>query len=121
MGTRAVYTFIDASQRHSVYKHWDGHPRGACGFIANAFVMAWPLPRFEADEFAAAFVAANKAQAGDIRLIPGPDAHGNLSFAYEIRCLDGRLHVRISRCSGEVRPLFDGTLEDALQFSATFN
>jgi len=121
MGTRAVYTFIDASQRHSVYKHWDGDPAAACRFIANAQALAWPLPRFEADEFAAAFVAANKSQAGNIRLTTGPDAHGDLSFVYEIRCQDGRLHVRIYRCSGEARPLFDGTLEDAQQFAATFN
>ena len=25
MGTRAVYTFIDEDDRHSVYKHWDGY------------------------------------------------------------------------------------------------
>jgi hypothetical protein len=120
MGTRAVYTFIDEDDRHSVYKHWDGYPRWACRFIANALALAWPLPRFEADEFAAAFVAVNKQQAGDIRLTCGPEAHGDLEYTYEIRCAGGRLHVRISKV-GYAGPLFEGTLEDAQQFAATFN
>ena len=49
MGTRAVYTFIDEDNRFSVYKHWDGYPSRALGFIAAAQSFAWPLPRFEAD------------------------------------------------------------------------
>jgi hypothetical protein len=129
MGTRAVYTFIDEDDRHSVYKHWDGYPSWACRFIASALALAWPLPRFEADEFAAAFVAANKKAAGDIRLTSGPDAHGDLSYAYQIRCQDGRLHVRIEKVGytgpryehAEYRPLFEGNLEEAQQFAATFN
>jgi len=129
MGTRAVYTFIDEDDRHSVYKHWDGYPRWACRFIANALALAWPLPRFEADEFAAAFVAANKKQEGDVRLTSGPDAHGDLEYAYEIRCLDGRLQIRICKVGyvgpglrrAEYRPLFEGSLDDAQQFAATHN
>ena len=39
-------------------------------FIENAKEFAWELPRFEADEFAAAFVAANKNKAGgEVRLV----------------------------------------------------
>jgi hypothetical protein len=121
MGTRAVYTFIDQDDRHSVYKHWDGYPAWACRFIANALPLAWPLPRFEADEFAAAFVAANKKQAGDLRLTTGPEAHGDLSYRYEICCPGGQLHVRIYRGAGENPPLFEGAIEDAQQFAATFN
>lgn len=123
MGTRAVYTFIGEDDRHSVYKHWDGYPAWACRFIANALPLAWPLPRFEADEFAAAFVAANKEDAGDIRLTTGPDAHGDLAYSYEIRCKEGQLHLRIfgpGRCAGG-RPLFEGSIEEAQQFAATFN
>jgi hypothetical protein len=128
MGTRAVYTFIDEDGRHSVYKHWDGYPAGACKFIANARTLAWALPRFEADEFAAAFVAANKKAAGDVRLTSGTEAHGDLAYAYEIRCPDGRLHVRIlgpalvgpDWCETEFQALFEGNLEDAQQFAATY-
>jgi hypothetical protein len=43
----------------TVYKHSDGYPDGAVCWITKALEHAWPLPRFEADEFAAAFVAAN--------------------------------------------------------------
>jgi hypothetical protein len=101
----------------------------ACQFIANALKLAWPLPRFEADEYAAAFVAANKQQAGDLRLTPGPEAHGDLEYAYEIRCQGGGLHVRVCRVGytgrGLQQPvyhqLFDGPLEAAQQFAATSN
>ena len=62
MSTRAIYTFIGAdNERHSVYKHHDGYPSGAYDAIAAALPFAWPLPRFEPDEFAAAFVCANKS------------------------------------------------------------
>jgi len=121
MGTRAVYTFIGEDGRHSVYKHWDGYPTWTWRFIANALELAWPLPRFEADEFAAAFVAANKKQPGDVRLTYGPDAHGDLAYRYEVRCPHGQLHIRIYRGAGDDRPLFEGSLEDAQQFAATFN
>jgi hypothetical protein len=129
MGTRAVYTFIDDTEdRHSVYKHWDGDPSGACGFIAKALKQAWPLPRFEADEYAAAFVAANKQEAGDIRLTSGPDAHCDLEYTYEISCPDGKLHIRINEvnytgprdCQTNYRPLFEGTLDEARLFAAEF-
>ena len=121
MGTRAVYTFIDELNCVSVYKHWDGYPAWACRFIANALPMAWPLPRFEAEEFAAAFVAANKKGRGDIYLIAGPNTPGGLAYRYEIRCPAGRLHVRIYSCDGGDRPLFEGSLEDAQLLASTFN
>ena len=44
----------------TVYEHSDGYPDGAVCWITKTLEHAWPLPRFEADEFAAAFVAANK-------------------------------------------------------------
>lgn len=69
MSTRALYTFKDSpnSKRNedaawNVYKHHDGFPRGAYNTINDALTyFAWQLPRFEADEFAAAFCAAGKA------------------------------------------------------------
>jgi hypothetical protein len=129
MGTRAVYTFIDVDHRYSVYKHWDGYPRWGCQFIAKALPLAWPLPRFEADEFAAAFVAANKNEAGDVRLTCGPQVHGDLAYTYEVRCQDGQLHLRIFQvryhgpgyCGADYQPLFAGSLDDAQQFAVTHN
>jgi len=73
MGTRAVYFFKDHSDEslYGVYKHYDGYPHGAAHHIEAAKAYAWPLPRYEADEFAAAFVAANKnPKGGEVRLLP---------------------------------------------------
>ena len=74
MGTRAVYFFeerLDDDSYYGVYKHYDGYPQGAADHIEKAKAYAWPLPRWEADEFAAAFVAANKnPKGGEVRLLP---------------------------------------------------
>lgn len=79
MSTRAIYTFSEGDHSIHVYKHHDGYPyasynsgRGEAGgllWIKKAKELAWELPRFEADEFAASFVAANKTEAGGCRLI----------------------------------------------------
>jgi len=70
MGTRAIYIFEDDHEEVHVYKHYDNYPQGAVDFIENAKEFAWELPRFEADEFAAAFVAANKnRKGGEVRLV----------------------------------------------------
>ena len=73
MGTRAIYTFKDENGTFHVYKHWDGYPEGALDAIKRALPFAWELPRFEADEFSAAFVAGNKPKdGGNVRLLPCP-------------------------------------------------
>ncbi|SRR6266550_262552 len=62
MSTRALYTVRDETAAYNVYKHCDGYPSGAAAVIRHAIdYFAWPLPRFEADEFAAALIAAGKA------------------------------------------------------------
>lgn len=72
MGTRAIYFFEDHDGSvYGAYKHYDNYPQGAVWFIENAKSYAWEFPRFEADDFAAAFVAANKAKSGgEVRLLP---------------------------------------------------
>jgi len=96
MGTRAVVTFIDNDSEYHVYKHWDGHPDGILQNIEAAKPFAWELPRFEADEFAAAFIAANKDKGGgDIRITDHYKNHGDLEFRYEVRCVGGELQVGI--------------------------
>ena len=70
MGTRAIYIFEDEHEEVAVYKHYDNYPLGAVDFIEDAKAYAWEFPRFEADEFAAAFVAANKnPKGGEVRLV----------------------------------------------------
>jgi hypothetical protein len=63
MSTRALYTFKGetAADTWNVYKHCDGYPRGAANVLKTVLdYFAWALPRYEADEFAAAFCAAGK-------------------------------------------------------------
>src|SRR5260221_4757605 len=62
MSTRALYTFIDSDDAWNVYKHCDGSPHSVAQFLQRTVEwFAWKLPRFEADAFAAAFIAAGKS------------------------------------------------------------
>ena len=108
MSTRAVYTFIDEDNHHHVYKHHDGYPSGAIEFILKALDKSWPLPRFEADEFAASFIAANKGSAGGVRLTTGPSAHGDLSYRYEITVKEDKLYTRIFENDGSFKLIEEG-------------
>jgi hypothetical protein len=83
MGTRCVITFRDKHGSFSVYQHWDGYPEVVMGNIGTT-KNCWKWPRFEADEFAAAYIATHKTEAGNIRLTSGPDAHGDLAYSYDV-------------------------------------
>jgi hypothetical protein len=118
MSTRAVYTFKDDHQVIHVYKHYDGYPEGGLGAINNAKRLAWELPRFEADEFAAAFVAANKVNSGDVRLIPqgimNPlDFASDAEFHYIVSVDAGELSVTVFETDGNL--VFKGLLSEALR------
>ena len=78
MATRALYVFKDAHDTFIVYKHWDGYPDGAYNYLADAVKYAWELPRFEASDFAAAFIAGNKNKGGgDIYMTNGDTTNGD--------------------------------------------
>jgi len=98
MSTQALFTFRDANSSFNVYKHHDGYPEGAVLAINNALSYAWPLPRFEADEFAAAFVAGNKGGGGGVYLMPSGAWRKVIScdieFRYEVTLKGDRLHTR---------------------------
>jgi len=88
MSTRAVITFIDERDTFHVYKHHDGYPLSEHGVIAaiqKAMPLAWTLPRFEASEFACAFIAANKTRGGGLHLTGHWNQHGDLDYRYEVR------------------------------------
>lgn len=96
MSTRSVFRFTADGFSVSVYKHYDGYPAGAA--VALQLTLdskkAWELPRFEADEFAAAFVAANKTGQGNIRLMQGHDIPGDVEYVYHItQAKNGQLIV----------------------------
>ena len=84
MSTRAIYTFKGFGEAHHVYKHHDGYPSGAAQWLEAALELAWELPRYEPDEFAAAFVAANKKSPGGVRLARSQTAAADVAFAYVI-------------------------------------
>ena len=84
MSTRAIYTFKGFGETHHVFKHHDGYPTGAAEALQNAIENAWTLPRYEPDEFAAAFVAANKISAGGVRLARKRTDYADVAFGYTI-------------------------------------
>ena len=86
MGTRAVYSFYDErNDVFHVYKHHDNYPEGAAEFLTNALDYAWRLPRYEHDEFATAFIAANKhMHGGGVRLTHKPENNVDIEYVYEI-------------------------------------
>ena len=116
MSTRALYTIIDADIKArpaeqtryglrpavkaskgdawNVYIHGDGYPTGAADYVKRAQAYAWDLPRFEADEFAAALCASAKEgiKGGNARLMPQGKALAvaarycaDIEYRYEIR------------------------------------
>jgi len=117
MGTRATYSFDDGDQIFHVYKHWDGYPEGAVEFIEAALKSSWKLPQFEADEFAASFVAANKTgQGGDIRLLQSghwreisPD---DIEYRYLVTCKNGEIHIITYSLGEDWQEIFSGTLDE---------
>lgn len=120
MSTRAVYTFIDNNERLHVYKHQDGYPRGAAQFIEKAKNFALELPIFEADDFAHAFIAANKLRGVYISVTTHFDHHSDLSYRYEVTCKLALLHVKAYQYdnNGNSSEIFFGTLEDFIQWAA---
>lgn len=119
MGTRAVYTFKESTEKYHVYKHWDGYPEGAALFLMNAIPYAWGGTRFEACDFAAAFISANKKEGGgDVYFSRGPNFHADLEYVYELYQNDlGGLMVKAYHADWDLvknrtikTQLFKGTL-----------
>jgi len=79
MSTRACYRFSDSEQSFVVYKHYDGYPEGAVCWITKAVPFAWPLPRFEPDEFAAAFIAGQQSS-NETKLLEAQRALGHAAL-----------------------------------------
>ena len=139
MSTRAIYTFCDSDDEAKdvhVYKHHDGYPynggvhngtayeAGGLVWINDAKAFAWDLPRFEADEFAASFVAANKSDGGGVRLIGDQkpwEYASDCEYWYKVACVDGGLYVTVMSVdwfmeNDEPRqlPVMEGPLDELL-------
>lgn len=119
MSTRALYKFKDVDREFVVYKHHDGYPSGAVEFIEKATHFAWKLPRFEADEFGCAFIAANKEKnGGSIRLVPHGVTDMGQDYEYTIYCEGDGYNTGVLMIEFDARDKrddkihFKGTLEE---------
>lgn len=126
MSTKGIYKFWDIrfpDEGFYVYKQYDNYPQGAADHIESAKGFAWELPRYEADEFASAFIAANKnPRGGEVRLISSHftdqasmlDCHRWCDFFYEVRFKDGEdfwIAVHESRWHPDNDSEFHGTFK----------
>lgn len=123
MSTRAVLTIEDRTGlSFSIYTHSDGYPEGIALKMTEALQFAWPLPRFEAMDWAAAFVAANKpAGGGDVYLTTNSADHNDLDYVYRIgQAKNGQLIVEcVSIIENKV--LFYGRMKDFVrQYGNTY-
>ena len=114
MGTRAVFTFKDDNGYHPVYKHWDGYPEGAVECLTKAIPFSWGLDRYEASDFSAAFVAANKKGGGDVYLSEPVDTHVDLDYHYELTAekTNGQLIIRVFHNEVAFKEIFYGRLKE---------
>ena len=93
MSTRCNLIIEDAFDRIQLYRHGDGYPNGSCGVLATleqALPYAWPIPRFEANDFAAATIRAWKNKGGGYVYIDGSPRgwemiHEDVEWVYVIR------------------------------------
>jgi len=102
MSTRGLYTFIDNDGQYHVYVHSDNYPDGEHGGvnkINRTLAKAWPLPRFEADEFATAFIATVKDGPGGVRLTLGETwqkaAPADIEYHYVVSMKGSALYVEV--------------------------
>lgn len=98
MGTRAIYTFEDADTERHIFVHYDGYPVGAAGYFKQWLDTnySWTLPRFEADEAAAGFVAAIKTGPGNVRICSDRFTSSDVEFGYRVFMLRDELQVQCS-------------------------
>jgi len=93
MSTRSNLVIEDSNERIQLYRHCDGYPDNRGGVLATlerAIPYAWPFPRFEASDFAAAIVRAWKNEGGGNIYIDGsPKAweliHSDTEWVYIIK------------------------------------
>ncbi len=88
--------FVDKDGTYKVYQHMDGYPEGPHGILGLlqkviASGRAWELPRFEADEFAAAFVCVAKTSQGNVRLVNG--GAWDVAYTYTVKAEGNELVV----------------------------
>lgn len=90
MATRCNIIVEDKYKKIQIYRHYDGYPEVVIPDLNQVLQYAWGLPRFEADEFAAAIVRAWKDEGGgNIRIDGNPKRfeliHGDVEWVYVVK------------------------------------
>jgi hypothetical protein len=116
MSTRSNIIVDDGKKRIQIYRHWDGHPENVIDDLMIALEYAWPLPRFEADDFAAAIIRAWKnKEGGNIYIDGSPEKweliHGDVDYIYVVKPPIEKLPIvevfdRIPSSTDDPVPLF---------------
>ena len=122
MATRSTISVHGTDTAIHIYRHWDGYPSAVIPDLYSALSFAWPLPRFEADEFAAAIVCSMKTKPGNIRICSEPNSSFDRSYHYDILGAgSGDLRLRVTKTGvsfGEEAAtgtiIFEGGLASAL-------
>lgn len=118
MGTPAIITFRDDDGAYSIYQQYDGYPKDVAASIEAAKNYAWPLPRFEPEEFAAAYVRANKVRGGGIYLTH-PGEYDDIEYIYVVTLKDGELWVELTHRTLTTRHWLRDMVTGHLQLSLT--
>ena len=128
MSTRCTIQIFDPDDMYYIYRHCDGYPHGRHGVpatLAEALPYAWPFPRFEASDFAAAIIRAWKKEGGgNVYFTQGHDCHADTEYQYNVTTRDGKLRLSVEAVGwmdgGEQdrkrRLLFEGLASEAIQY-----
>ena len=87
MGSSSIIAFreadaADTSDDVYVYQHWTSSPEDIGEQLEGALAYAWPLPRYEHDDMAAAFVGHVKREGGGVRIVPRWNSITGCDFLY---------------------------------------
>jgi hypothetical protein len=96
MSTTAILTFKDEEETYSIYQQYDGDPKEVAKSLNAALEFAWELPRFEASEFAAAYVRANKVREGGIYLSL-PEDYEDIAYKYVVTLEAEQIRVHVTK------------------------
>lgn len=128
--TRAILTVKDDQAAFHIRIEPQGDPASIAPLCQKAYLHAWPLPRFEVGDWAAAFLAAAKprrvndsVKGGSIMALCGHwRDQGELDYRYEVTALEGQLAIKVWRRdrqtpSYRLTYAFAGSLEEFFAFA----
>ncbi len=115
MGTHAVFVVkghehAAEDDNHFVFRHWDGYPSVIMPDLLKVLPFAWPLPRFEPDDFAAAIIRAWKEEGGG-NIRTAKDEYVVSNFFYVIYPKNDQVWVEIRKSYLTAEPEWVGQLQ----------